>query len=442
MHISAYIQSISDSFRTLFGLQDEMKRGRTCMVGASIVGSIISGISSGIFYTGFLLGNHIDLTGIGVITFIPYLASLVSLAAPYLLERFAHRRRLLALLRALQWTVQLLGMTLLPMLVKDPSARIVCFCIISFMGTALSCLCTSGFTPWHLNFIPDQVRASYFMFCSFLTNTISGLFLIFSGLIADALAGSPHQMTIILALRYIAFGLALLEVWLLVRPKEFPYARRQTRPSPSQVFILPLRNGRFLKTEGINLLYLFVMNLTASVLNAWLLDSIGVSYTLINLVNTLYSFFLLLFGPFWQRRIGRLGWLRTLSLSLLALAPTYVLYMLIRPDNFFWLFLIMRLIQHFIGVGQNTCVSNLLYLNMPEEERSSFVSFHTVVSNLAVLVSMMLGTGFVSLMGDRVLTLGSLSFSSIPLLLGATAVGCLLLALLIRRQAPKLEPLD
>ena len=440
MHISGYLFSIKDNFQTLFGLKDEQKKGRTVMMGSSVLSSIITSLTSGIFYTGFLLGNDIHLTSVGIITFIPYLASLISLFAPSLLERFPKRRWLLALLRLLQWTINLLGMTLLPLIVKDSQARIIWFCILSFLGSALGNLCTPGYTTWHLNFIPDSVRASYLITSALITNVLCGLFLILSGIAADAMAGSPYQMTIITLLRYIGFALAVLEVWLMTRPKEYPYPILADKPQPSQVFTLPFRNRRFLKTEGINILYLFIANLTSAVLNAYLLSSIGVSYTLINAINLCYALFLILFGPFWRRRIAHLGWLRTLSFTLLGLAPTYMMYALIRPGNYLWLYPLMRLIQHFVGVGHDTCVGNLLYLNIPSEGRTNYVSFNTLATNLAALLAMMTGTWIVSRMGDAELALGPLSFSSVPLLLLATALGYIGLSVLVRHQASSLEP--
>ena len=135
-----------------------------------------------------------------------------------------------------------------------------------------------------------------------------------------------------------------------------------------------------------------------------------------------------------------MGWLRTLSFTLLGLAPTYMMYALIRPGNYLWLYPLMRLIQHFVGVGHDTCVGNLLYLNIPSEGRTNYVSFNTLATNLAALLAMMTGTWIVSRMGDAELALGPLSFSSVPLLLLATALGYIGLSVLVRHQASSLEP--
>jgi hypothetical protein len=441
MHISGYLFSFKDDLHTLFGWKDEQKKGRTCMVGSSILGTIISSMTTGIFYTGFLLGNNIDISGIGIITFIPYLATLVSLFAPSLYDHFPRRRRILAVLRAAQWIINLLGTTLLPHFVSDPTARIVWFCLISFFSSAIGGLCTAGFTPWHINFIPEEVRAPYWLYSSLFTNLISGLFLILSSIAADLVSGSPNEMTIIVSLRYVALALAMFEVFILTRPKEYPYAQTEAHPSPKQVFSLPLRDRAFCSTEIIQLLYAVFTYLSSSVITAYLLSTVGVTYTMINAINLLYVLILLLFSPFWRRRIVRRGWLVTLSQTLLLLAPTYFLYMFINSSNYLILFPLMRLVQHFICVGHETCISNLLYLKMPKENQSCFVSFHNIVYNTTVLLSMMAGTYFVSQMGDRVLTLGSFSFGSVPLLLGTTGLGYIALSFFVRRRAASLDPL-
>ncbi len=441
MSVYSKVRADVESFQQLFSFKtDDASKGRACMLLSSMMSSIIVALSGGAFYTGFLLQNDIDLTGVGIISFIPYLASLISFVAPSIMERFEKRKGILAILRTSYWILNMFALTLLPTLVTDPGARIFWICVISFISSGLSFLTNSGLTAWHVVFIPDKVRSAYFLMTSLVTNVFSGIMMLLSGIIADMVAVSGNQLFFITLLRYICLVLGVIEVITLISPKEYPYAKTDQRPKLRDVILIPIRNKIFFKTSIIYTLYTFICNLVSSVLNAYLLSSIGVSYTVINVLSASYALFLIMFSSYWKRRIDQNGWLNTLASSLLYLAPTYIIYMFVTPENYLWLFVLLRIAQLFISVGQNTTSSNLLFMNLPEEDRTNYVSFHTLNTNMTLFLSMMVGTGFVSLVGDRSLTIGPFSFTSVPLLLGITAVGFVFLYFYIRSQADRLEP--
>ena len=88
--------------------------------------------------------------------------------------------------------------------------------------------------------------------------------LLASSFIADALRGTPHQMTIIVALRYIAYALALVEMVILLLPKEYPYPRKVSTISIKNVFVLPFQHPKFLKTMGLIASWMIFASLAAS----------------------------------------------------------------------------------------------------------------------------------------------------------------------------------
>ena len=418
---------------------NEEAKGRRCMMLQSIMCNISAWITGGTFYTGFLLGNDIEMTDIGIITALPYLASLLTLFTPAILGRFKKRRVILAVTRILYFFVNIIGLTVMPMLVHDKSAKLIWFGIIVFVGNAINFLFVSGYTDWHLNFLTDNVRAAFFSVQQFTNNLMGCGVAVLAGIAADALAGTPHQMTIIIWLRYIGFIFALLDVFFLCLPKEYPYPTTQ-KVKLTNVVTLPLKNKKFTATVLIYCLYVITANLPSGVLSAYLLSTVGATYLQINLINVCYAVIVLLLSGFWQKLIRRVGWLNVFSFTCLLMTPTYIMYMFLNPGNVLWLYTLLRILQHFIGVGQNVTAANLNYLNMPVEDRSNFTAFSSLIANLSVWISITIGTWFVDMVDDFKLVLGAFSFDSVQLLLGVVTICSFLTFIIAKAAAPKLEP--
>ena len=116
------------------------------------------------------------------------------------------------------------------------------------------------------------------------------------------------------------------------------------------------------------------------------------------------------------------GTFYSLALSMLLLAPTYIGFAFVTNNNFIWLMTIVRLAQHGVGMLQSYSASNVIYLALPQKDQTSYISFNTIVSHLAVLLSMLAGTGVVAVMGDSTMNILGLTMDSVQLLLLATGV--------------------
>lgn len=75
-------------FYSLFNFSDREAKGRSCMLLSTILATVVNTMTGGVFYTGFLLANDINMVDIGVLGFIPFLTSIFSVFSPMILERF------------------------------------------------------------------------------------------------------------------------------------------------------------------------------------------------------------------------------------------------------------------------------------------------------------------------------------------------------------------
>jgi len=433
----------NSAFFRVFNLHEEKARGRTAMIASGIIASIAANLTGGVFYSGFLVGFNISLVNIGILSFVPYMASLFCLLSPLVLERFKKRKWLLAGGRILYYTINILGLTLLPQLVKDPGARILGFALIIFFANAVNNIFSQGYSVWHLNFLPEDIRADYFNQSNIINNIMTGAVLIASSAITDALpAGGAEQLHIILVLRYVAYGIAFLDVLMLVLPKEFPYPQTLQKLSPGKVLSLPFKNKKFLLTMSIMVAYTFAANISTPFINVHLIENVKISYSLINGINALYFLVFILFGNIAKRQIARWSWFKTFAIWVMIQAPTFLLYSFVHnvDGSTNWLFITVRLLQHVGGLFITLTYSNFPYINLPEADRTAYMSFYVIVVHTSALLSMLFGTGFVKLLGDFKINLFGLAFNSVQMLLFLTFLLQVGVGLLVFTLMPKINP--
>jgi len=426
--------------RELFNFREDLAKGRSCVLISAVCVSMLTWLSTGLFYTSFLSANGINIVEIGILSFIPFIANCFSIFTPSILERFRRRRWILAGSRLLYYTLNLLGVTVLPYFVEDPALKMYLFVVIVFAANIVNALFSGGYAVWHVNFIPDAVRAEYFSTKTLVTAVLGCGTSLAASIIADVLHGSAYEETIIVLLRIAAYLLGILDVVLLTLPKEFPYKQEKSKPRLGDIFIKPLKCRRFALTMLIIASYNFFLQIPQSSLNYYLLNDVGVEYTLISTVNMFYPIFLFLFLPIWKKILYRFGWFRTYALGELLHVPTTLLYSCISGKNYMWVLPTVRLAQHFFGVGRNVAYANLMYINLPQTDQTNYVSFHTLTLNIASFLGMMAGTGFVAAFPDLRISLLGMEFCNVQVLMWIEMFGQMLTPLMVMLLLPKLEP--
>lgn len=220
----------TSTLRYVYNAKDDRGRGRLCMLISGIMSGLVGQLSSGLFYTGFLLGHGIDIVDIAIITFIPYITCFLNIFSPWLLEHFKKRKLILAAGKLLYYFINIVGITLLPELIEDPEARLAGFIAIVVVSNSINALFSSGYSAWQANFLPDDVRMDYFTSSGCINSLLSYIIVFCVSIITDRLEGSPDQLIMITMLRWIAFGLAVVDCLIQLIPKEYPYLKKR-KPS-------------------------------------------------------------------------------------------------------------------------------------------------------------------------------------------------------------------
>ena len=401
-------------WHTVFSFDDEATSARTYLLGATSIQAVVNGLSTGIFYTGFLMGYGIDIVNLSILTVIPYLTTLFTLLTPYILDRFKKRRTILSIARVAYYAIYVLGITLLPKMVTDQSHRIIGLIAIVFVANAINFL-FAGYSPWHMPYITPEIRTGYFAATAMASTLIGTVAALLTSLLTEQM-DPQTQLRVFSALRVVAFFIAMLDVYLLQKPKEPEYIL-STKPSLINIIKLPLGNRRFKRTMFIYFVYTLGVNLTTSVITTWQLQTVKTGYVFPSTINVVFPLFVAFTSAPWGKVMRKLGNFRALALCCGLLAVSYFGYAFVNHENYLWLMLIVRLVQHGIGMLQNYSVNNLIYLNLPKEDQTCYTSFYTIVANLGAFLSMAIGTWVVANMGERTVSFFGFPMSSVPLLL-------------------------
>lgn len=431
-------------FRRVFNFHDPDAKGRCCVLIFKIVEGFLTYITTGIFYTEFLQLNDMDITSAGILSFIPYIASMLVLFTPALLNRFPRRKWILAVCKFLYYLVVLVGLNILPQLVSSASGRLWGMIVITFLASLFNVIATAGYAAWHIRFQPEEIRAYFLSVCLFLTALVAGVFTLVSGWIADRLEamGPAVELNFLLGLRYFAFGLGVVNVIFLLLPREVEYPTIHA-PRFSDIFAIPMRNGKFMLTMLVVFLWQFSNYCYSAQLNYYLRETIGMSMTFYNIIIFLYSVFFIFCMGFWQRMIRKTSWFFVYAVALLVVAPFQILYGFIQPEHYIVLMLIVRLPQHFAGVGHNVAFDNFQYINMPLTNRECYTSFYQIVFNVGALAGFVFGTVFTDLTQDMSFTAFGYTYTSgVPLLVIISGLVEFLIAALVLIFRRRLEPTD
>lgn len=439
---AAKIKWRNSAFLRTFNLHEEKAKGRSCFLASGILASLAGQLSGGIFYTGFLLSYGINIVNIGIITFVPILTKLLSMFSPFILERFKKRKVILTTLGILANVINILGITVLPNIVMSEAGRVIGFTLLVTLSSAISSIIDPGYSAWHSSFLPNDIRADYFTLSSGINSFVTqGIVLVLS-LVTDSFAGSPVQLQIITGFRYAALIIAILHVLVLAIPKEYPYERSHDKVKIRHIFTLPFKNKKFLWTVLLVAFYYIGSSFTNASINIFLLQDVGISYSQINLINAVYFLFFIFFGKMWKTFLRKHSWFKTFAFALFLQGPTYLLYAFVTPDNYTWLWFFVRLLQHVLGVAVNTVLASLIYVNLPKKDQTNYISFYTIMINMSLFLSMMLGTIFLSKLGDNVLNVFGFEMAGVPILLVITGLAQLGIGVLFLKFSKFLLPED
>lgn len=416
--IKARFHAFLTDFRSIFNFRDDDAKGRSIELCNIMLAAFFNVFITGLFYTGFLTMYGMTITDAGVITFIPFIGNLFNLFSPKVLAKFKRRKPILLAAKLYFYFMYIIATNLMPLFVTDTKARLTCFSVILFLAYSVYGLFSPGFTTWFYRFYPTnrEMRSKHVMYQQVFSALTSGMVVLLSSILTDAVSGSAYQSVLILGLRYLAFGLIVVDVIIQSRAKEYPVPEE---PSLKLVHVvtLPFKYPKFIRCMALMFSWNFISNLPNGLWNYHVLNHLHFSYTMINLATSvMYTVFLVLFASSWRKVLRRFSWVKTFGLSLMLYAPTEILAFLLTPD-LAWLYVLTCTIQNLVCVGMNLSYGTIFYINLPEENSTAHIAFYSVGCNLFASIGLLTGTWISSLSGDNTIPFLGMQVYSVQLIM-------------------------
>lgn len=429
--LKSKLQAFWFVFTDLFNIRDDEARGRMVYLSCVIFSAFYNVFITGIFYTGFLSMYDISITGVGIVSFIPSIANIFTLFSSRVLSRFPRRKPVLLVAKILYFAIKIIAITVMPQFVHDPQGRLIWFVVLTFIAHAFYAPFAPGYTVWFYHFYPqdNQRRTQYIQFSQIISSIMSTVILLFSGLLTDAVAGSPMQDTLIIVFRYVAFGLIVVETVLQIFAKEYPEAD-DAKLKIREVFTLPFKYPKFLLCMLLMFVWNFVSNLNNGLWSYHLLNHMHFSYTLINSISILYTGILMLTSGVWGRLLRRYSWIKTFGIACVIFVPTEIFMFIMSPESS-WIFVPNSLVQNLCSVGLNLAYANILYMNLPKENSTAHIAFHTIGINIFAFLGLMVGTWVSSITGDNTFSFLGLEVYSVQFTCLMRGVALLVIGLVL-----------
>jgi len=423
-------------FCRIFNFRAEVHRGRTYLLICQILAHIANALTTGALYTAFLAENGIDIVRVGIISFIPYISWTLSVFSPMIMARFKKRQIILMINDVIYYGCLILATTIMPLFVEDPAAKTIWFAVLLFIGNASNALLGSGYTTWHLRFIPEgRDLNAYVAYNNVFSQVLNCLTSIVASVAATALAANAHQMTFLFWLRIGAFLLFMIGSSLIyLCQREVPTKVVTTHVSPLHLITEPVRHKPFLMVALITILWNICCGINSNTYNYYMLETVGAPMAVLY-VGSVASMLggLFLTRPF-RRIVDRTSPYFMVALFTLLFALLEFPYMFVDEQGV-PLYCVLAALSGLLGVGFSMGFNSFFYLHLPEDSNKDlFSTFWNLVSNLALLLGSAGGTWILAAMETHgsYLILGRSFYPSQLLIL--VKVACFLVTFLFTRR--------
>lgn len=395
-----YFAGIKESrFNALYNNHDGYALDLRRVFWGNAFGNLAAVAMNGVFFTGLILlllegeSNSVKNSYIGTIISIQTACGMAQIFAPVLIERLKSRKTFVFVTRLIYYCVNAVLLPLVPLLPLSQKPQITVFiALMVIMQVSLS-INSPAISAWHITYITPDRRADFFSLQQMVYTTLNAAVNVSCGFLLDQFKAHDAALTGILILRGAALVFIALECNMFFRIREVEYPKPQKLDFIS-IFSAPIKNKGFMQLVLIGVAYNFTVAIQGQYFVVHLLEEAKMSYTLYTFVGIFALPILLIMLPVWNRVVKKLGWFYTLALSLVLYSVPQLFNMLI-AEKTIWIYPILCIYTNFVSPGLTLGMSNLPFMRMPEESKSSCLAFYSTAASLAGFAGALFGKYFV-----------------------------------------------
>ena len=389
----------------LFDNSDGLIKSRRGALLYAYLSNFITNIVTSTYFVGLMLEMGADERYIGAITVTITVCSFLQFLSPLLLEKIEKRKKYLITLRVIYHLLYVVVVGIIPLLSIQHNLMLILFMITVILANIVNAMTLSGLSVWHIQNIPEDMRPNFFTLSNIgsqVINAIAGFCAsrfvdIFEAEQINWLGISPLLLAF-LFLRLVALIAAIGEFSALAVIKEHPYVSHAVEKKTKtgiKMILTPLTDRLFMKTILIYVFYLFIASMIGKYFEVYLLEFAEMSYTYISLSGIISLPIVLLMSPLWAYFMRKLSWTKVMPIALTGTAIGYFFNTLITPTTQFFHILCSAFYSSFY-IAIAIIFAFLPYVNMPETNRTAYISIFTISGSVAGLLGNLTGILFMS----------------------------------------------
>lgn len=437
-HLNNVIGNLRNKIHFDFKSDDELAINRRNISLSSYSAGVVTNLVGGNFLIGLLLLMKADNGFMGLVTMAGLIGNLLQILSPLLLERFQSRKRLLIIGRLTIYFFNIIIIGAVSLMPTTNSIKLMLVLLIILFINLINAITAPGFAVWHIKSIPENVRANFFSVFTVINGIIIYTVVLTFSKIVDYFKASGNEMEVLLFLRVIALLICAVDIYFLLKIKEYPNQQSEEKINLVSILVSPYKEKKYLVTVFIACLWNYSANIPGPYFSVYMLKDLGVSYSFLNIINMINIPVLILLTPFWRRRINNTSWFKTLYFSMGLFLLNYIGLSFVTKSTII-LFPISVIFSFLVAPGINLVFANLPFLNIPEKNQTNYIGFFAAMNNLAALLGVLTGKEFIKNTEGITISLLGIEMQNKQYILILTAIVMLIAVILIYLVQRKYE---
>jgi len=358
--------------------KDEYKLSRAAYILECMFEYFISLLTSGAYLAKLTTTIGISDGMTAILSSIASLAGMFQIVSIFLAHKTPVKRWVLPITFVTQSLVS--ALYLIPFLNIGALAPLIFFVIILISRAAVNIVAPAK-SNWFLSLVDDRSRGNFQAKINIVSLAGGTVFTFLASMAIDKFEAAGNLSGAFTVITVVICILAIFQISCLVIAREKPI-KISKNASPIKAIGSLCKNKTYFRILIFNSIWALANNVTSPFLSTYQIKELGFSMTFISTVGIVISFLQIFAVYFFGRYSMRHSYASILRIAYVFALIAFGFAMLSTTSNGYVMFTFYRFINLFFGAASAVSSTSLLFVVVPESERTSAIAFNTIVTGL------------------------------------------------------------